>query len=427
MNFVRIVLSLISIAFICSNNAWADLNLEIVGGINQSRKIAVVPFAGVTDTQNNLSAIVKADLARSGTFAPIDERNILARPTRLAEVQKSYFANDVEVAVVGTVTPSEKKGVYAVTYELVSLQGVTPKQLLAFKAEVPKSKMRQYAHRISNAVYEKLTGIKGAYNTRIAFIRYIHGTKHPYELCVADYDGYNEVKLVRSSQPLMSPSWSNDGKRIVYVSFENRKSEIYIYSLENRKRTKVTSFSGLNSNPSWSPDGSKIAMVLSKDGNPEIYMFHVGQNRLTRVTTNSAIDTEPAWSADSKSIYFTSDRTGRPQIYNINITNGALQRVTSQPVKNFSPAPTVDNGLVLVNQSGGFRIAHLDEQGKMDYLSNGSLDESPTVSPNGKMVLYSSLYGGKKQLMIVSTDGRFKARIPSGTGDISSPSWSPYL
>lgn len=428
MNFLRFIVRTTLCLGVLMSVAHADLNLEIVGGINSGRSIAVVPFAGQTENGADLSSVVTSDLSRSGTFAPESTVAFTSRASSVAEVQKSSFRPNVEAAVVGAVTKSTTRaGFYKVNYDLVSLSGA-PKALLSFKAEVPKSKLRQYAHHISDQVYEKLTGVKGAFSTRIAYVRTRFGAKHPYELNIADYDGANEIKLVKSSQPIMSPTWSADGKRIAYVSFENRKAEIFVHDIYSKARTKLTSFKGLNGNPAFSPDGSKIAMVLSRDGNPEIYVLTLASKKLLRVTTNPAIDTEPSWSADGSSLYFTSERAGRPQIYKINLANGALSRVTSNPVKNFSAkAMPNGNGIVMVNQNGGFRIVHADASGKLYPLSVGPFDETPSVAPNGTMVVYSSLYGGRKQLAIVSADGRFKARLPGGSGDVSFPSWSPYL
>lgn len=428
MNFVRLIWHTLLFSIMFVSIAKADLDLEIVGGINSGRSVAVVPFAGQSEHKANLSAVIISDLARSGTFSPESTSSFVSVAATAKDVKKSDFRSNVEAVVVGSIAASTiKQGYFKITYELISLSG-EPKTLLSFKAEVPARKLRQYAHHISDKVYEKLTGIRGAFNTRIAYVRQNFGAQYPYELSIADYDGANEVKLVKSSQPLMSPTWSPDGKKLAYVSFENRKAEIFVQDIYTKKRTKLTSFKGLNSNPAWSPDGSKIAMVLSRDGNPEIYVITLATKKLLRVTTNAAIDTEPAWSADGQSLYFTSERAGRPQIYNINLTTGALSRISNTPIKNFSAKAMPDNnGIVMVNQNGGFRIVHSDAHGKLYPLSTGSLDESPSIAPNGSMIVYSSLYGGRKQLAIVSTDGRFKARLPGGKGDVAFPSWSPYL
>lgn len=407
----------------------AALNLEITGGLNAGRKIAIVPFIGQEIMPSDITAIIKSDLANSGKFLPVVYNNVNVDPNALEAINPAQFPADVEAVVVGRVTkaPTSKEQ-YNVRFLLIELSQGKARAVSGLNSIVPKRLTRRYAHTVSDEVFEKMTGIKGAFNTRIAYIKTKFGTKHPYELTVADYDGSNEVRLIVSSQPLMSPSWSPDGRKLAYVSFENRRAEIFIIDINTRKRTKVTSFRGLNSNPKWSPDGQKLAFVLSKDGNPEIYVLNLVTKKLSRVTNNRAIDTEPAWTANSKELYFVSERSGRAQIYHIDLTNGATKKVTYQGAKNLSPAAMPDNnGIVMINQSNGFKVAKFDNYGNLTLLTQSSLDESPSIAPNGTMVIYSTIYGGKKGLALVSTDGRFKAYLPNRTGEISSPSWSPYL
>lgn len=410
-----------------SNSALADLNLEIVGGINSGRKIAVVPFAGQVGLPTDYAKVISSDLSNSGIFSPINSSSIPLKASHLSEITPSSFSADTEAVVVGTIAKSmSKQNFYEINFELGQLTGGQVKPLKSFHAEVPASKLRLYAHNISDIVFQQLTGVKGAFSTKIAYIRTKAGTRHPYELCVSDYDGANETRLVISSQPLMSPSWSKDGKSLVYVSFENRKAEIYTINIATKQRSKLTSFPGLNSNPTWSPDGSKLAMVLSKDGNPEIYTLNLSSKSIRRITTNTAIDTEPSWSADGNSLYFVSERGGKAQVYNVNLGNGAISKITSNPTKNLSPAPLPNGqGLIMINQgSNGFNVARQDFNGGFYQLSYGRLDESPTVSPNGTMVIYASIVGGKKGLSLVSTDGRTRINLPRGNGELSSPSWS---
>ena len=244
----------------------------------------------------------------------------------------------------------------------------------------------------------------------------------------ADYDGYNETPVVKSTQPIMTPSWSPDGRRLAYVSFEKRSPAIFVQDIISKKRQKLASFSGLNSSPAWSPDGTKIAMTLSKDGQPDIYYFDLTQSRFVRVTSNKAIDTEPTWAADSKSLYFTSERGGRAQIYRYDFATQSTQRVTYQGAKNLSAKQIPGTkSLIVITQVNGFRVARVDPDGSIYMLTTSSLDESPSVAPNGSMVIYSTVYQGRKGLAIVSSDGRFKANLPSSAGEISSPSWGPLL
>jgi TolB protein len=428
MNTKSLCLKLALSLLVVIQTASGALNLEITGGQNAGRKIAIIPFSG-QQLPADITGIIRNDLAYSGAFSPVVINNLNIDPTTPEKINPAMFPQGVEAVVVGNVVQdAASKDKYNVRFYLIKLDGGRAQVLYGLNSIVPQKLARRYAHTVSNHVYQKLTGIEGAFNTRIAYIKTKHKTKYPYELTVADYDGHNEVRLIVSSQPIMSPSWSPDGKKLAYVSFENRKAEIFIIDLVTRKRTKVSSYKGLNSNPKWSPDGTKLAFVLSKDGNPEIYMLDLFTKKLVRVTNNRAIDTEPSWSHDSKKIYFVSERTGRAQIYQITLANGKLEKVTHQPVKNLSPAALPDgNGIVMINQNQGFKVARLDEQGHFNVLTNSTLDESPSVSPNGAMIIYSTIHAGKKVLGLVSSDGRFKAYIPNATGEISSPAWSPYL
>lgn len=286
--------------------------------------------------------------------------------------------------------------------------------------------MRQAAHRVSDRIYETVTGQRGCFRTRIAYVVYKRGQPFPYQLMTADYDGYNETPIVKSTQPIMTPAWSPDGTRLAYVSFENRSPAIFVQYIQSKKRVKLASFTGLNSSPSWSPDGTKIAMTLSKDGQPDIYYYDLTLSKFFRITSDNAIDTEPTFSPDSRSLFFTSDRGGRAQIYKYDFTAKKLERVTYQGQKNLSAKPIPGtNSLIVITQVNGFRVARVDADGSVYMLSTSSLDESPSVAPNGSMVIYSTVYQGRKGLAIVSSDGRFKANLPSSAGEISAPAWGP--
>lgn len=428
MKIWGLIIKATALLLIISGTAQADLNLEITGGMNVARKIAVVPFDAQNTTATDIAGVISSDLARSGKFSPIPTSSLTSMPHNINEVNIADFGGGTEAVVVGRVTKGAKAGTFIVNFELVQLTGNQAVAIAGLQATVPASKMRQYAHRMSDVIFEKLTGIKGAFNTRIAYVKTKFGTKHPYELTMADYDGANEVRLIISSQPIMSPSWSPDGKTIAYVTFENRRAEIFTLNVYTKVRTKLTSFYGLNSNPKWSPDGSKLALVLSKDGNPEIYVLNIQSKRLTRVTNNRAIDTEPSWSVDGGSLYFVSERGGNAQVYSVNLSSGVVKRVTYNGVKNLSPTAIPDgSGLIVINQSSGFKVARQDFNGNFKVLSSSTLDESPSVAPNSTMIVYSTVYGGRKGLAIVSADGRFKANLPSTGGEISSPVWSSFV
>lgn len=411
---------------LAAGNVHAALQIQITGGINEGRKIIVLPFEQPANVSVDVGAVVTADLMRSGKFSPLASAQIPANAKTADGVNISALADtNAEAVVVGKVFADGAN--YQVEHQLISLQGENKGQILEHRRG-PSSlmDMRQAAHRVSDRVYEKLTGQPGAFRTRIAYILHKVGDKFPYQLMTADYDGFNETPILKSTEPVMTPSWSRQGDRLVYVSFEKRKPAIFIHNIFTKQRIQLASYPGLNSSPSWSPDGTKIAMTLSKDGNPDIYYYDLVGRKLQRVTNSSSIDTEPSWSSDSKSLFFTSERGGRAQIYKYNLGTQQTERITYQGSMNLSSrsVPGTDN-LIVITRQQGFRVARVDSDGSIYMLTTSSLDESPSVAPNGSMIIYSTVYQGRKGLAIVSSDGRFKANLPSTSGEVSSPAWGP--
>lgn len=428
MRFIRVLGAAMTL-LACMASAHAALQIEITGGINEGRRVVVLPFKSSGNVPVDVASIISADLTRSGKFTSISANQIPGAVNQGKINYDAIAAQGVEAIVNGAVVPTETAGNFQVVYQLIGVQGNQKGKALTERKGITASgnQLRQAAHLVSDRTYETLTGQPGAFRTRIAYVVYRYGDAFPYQLMTSDYDGYNEVAILRSTEPIMTPNWSPDGKRLVYVSFERRAPAIFVQDIFTKKRTKLASFPGLNSSPAWSPDGSKIAFTLSKDGQPEIYYYDLVASKYHRVTNNRAIDTEPSWSSDSKNIFFTSERGGRAQIYSVDIGTKDAQRITYQGAMNLSSRPIPgSDALIVITRQNGYRVARVDNDGSIYMLTTSSLDESPSVAPNGSMVIYSTVYQGRKGLALVSTDGRFKANLPSSnTGEISSPAWGP--
>lgn len=423
-------LALIAVLLLAVGNAQARLNIEIRGGLEAAQPIAIVPF-GLTEGVApglDVAAIIAADLARTGRFRPLPRRDMLDQPsTREAVDLRDWRVLGVNTLVIGQLSP-EASGV-RIDITLYDVFGA--KEVLTTSLSTPAGGLRQAAHRLADRIHEALTGQPGVAATRIAYITTEgQGDEQTVTLRVADADGENPHTIVASPEPLMSPAWSSDGRRIAYVSFENQRAAIYVQELSSGRRERVASHPGINSSPAFSPDGRQLAMTLSKDGNPEIYVLDLVTRNLTRLTDHYAIDTEPAFSPDGSSLLFTSNRGGNPQIYRMPLSGGRAERISTRGDYNASASYRPDGrSIVMVSRvNGQFRIALLDlERGTTRFLSSGTLDESPSIAPNGAMVLYATLEAGRGMLAATAIDVGASQRLSLDGGQVREPAWSPFL
>jgi TolB protein len=411
--------------------ALAAVTIVIDRGYDNPEKIAVVPFAvGPGVTGENPASIISFDLARSGQFAPTATEDMLSLPTKPTDVLfRDWRTLGDKYVVIGR-SEMDANGNLSMTYYLFDVYN--ERQLSKETFTGPVSSAREMAHMVSDSVYEKLTGIPGAFSTRIIYVvaKNLGTPSVHFTLEMADVDGERPKTLLESREPILSASWSPDGKKVVYVSFESGKPTIILQEIATGTRTVLTNFPGLNGAPIFSPDGRQLALVLSRDGNPELYVMDLATRDLKRITRNQWIDTEPSWTADGKSLIFTSDRGGKPQIYQVEVASGLTQRLTFEGDYNARGRLLPDGKhLVFVHRNDGvFHIAMMDlQRGNTMILTTTSLDESPSIAPNGQMLIYATQDKGRGILAVVSIDGRVKYRLPSSAGDVREPAWSPFL
>ncbi len=417
-----------------------EIIIDIIGGVEGATPIAVVPFgtdlAGDLGDSTDFAQVISADLARSGQFNPLPEADMVARPTRFDDVQLGLWRRlAVDYMVIGHLSGDEASG-YKVDMRLINVLDGATRLNLAFPTR--PGRFRYTAHYIADKVYEELLGVAGVFRTRIAYVTAAGaGNDRRYALMIADADGHDPKAVVRSREPLLSPTWSPDGRKIAYVSFENRNSSIILQDVATGAREAVSEFKGINGAPSFSPDGKSLALALSRSGNLEIYRMDLATRQLTKLTNHSAIDTEPQWTTDGRDIIFTSDRGGRPQLYKVSATgDGAAQRITRQGRYNARASMAPEGGMLALVHSeepNVYRIGVLElDSNYLRIVSDGPLDESPSFAPNGTMVLYASKQGQRGVLSAVPVYGNYQAdqdahQLIFARGDIREPAWSPIV
>lgn len=420
------------VLFALHGNVFAgDLVIDITRGVDNPTSIAIVPFQwkGSGFLPDRVETIVNNDLRSCGQFETLSEKSMpLSLPRQQSDIVYSDWRKyGVEYIVIGRLEPASS-GTYRAVFELYDIHG----QRQLFSKTATATDLRDVAHYVSDQVFEALTGFRGHFSTKMVYVRAVKDKgKDKFQLIYADQDGARAQEMLSSSEPLMSPTWSPNGQEIAYVSFENKRPAIYRQKITG-ERQRLTSYPGLNNAPAWSPDGSKMAMVLSKDDNPEIYVMDLSSGALTRLTEHFGIDTEPVWMPDGKAIIFTSNRGGQPQLYRIRLSDRKLERLTFEGNYNARGRVTPDGKyLVMIHRSqsdGVFHIAAQDlERGIVHVLTETALDESPTLAPNGRMLMYATKEKDRGILSAVSLDGGVKVRLPSTLGDVREPAWSPFL
>lgn len=411
-----------------SSAVHANLTIEITRGSDQALPIGVVPFAGGDNMPEDIAQIIHDNLERSGYFSPLERNAMFDRPSQAGEVAFGTWRSlDVRYLVVGRAQQTGSG--YQLQFDLMDISG--QRRIMGETVTADANDLRGAAHYISDQIFEAITDIRGAFSTRIAYVTAQGlGDNMQFGLYVADADGRNSQQVLTSDQPIMSPSWSPDGRKLAYVSFETERPAIYIQDVATGQRVQATSFEGINGAPTWSPDGRRIAMSLSKDGQPEIYILDVANRSVERITQSNSIDTEPAWSPDGRSLIFTSDRSGGPQIYRHVLGSGETNRVTFTGNYNARArySPDGEQIFLIHRSSRGYQVARQElDGGRLVVLSESTRDESPSVAPNGTMVIFATQQGNNGVLSAVSADGRSSFRLPAAQGDVRDPAWSPFL
>jgi TolB protein len=408
-----------------ARGAAAQLNIQITGSGANQIPIAVLQFAGEGILPGSVSDVVAKDLENSGRFKNQYSGGVNPLPTEMSQVNfGDWKARNADAVVIGS-AQRLPDGRYEVRFRLLDVPRQTQLDGRAFTLSA--GQWRLTAHRIADFIYEKLTGDRGVFSTRIA---YVVKSRARYELRVADADGENGVTVLTSPEPILSPAWSPDGTRLAYVSFQQKKPVIYIQDLIGGKQVPVANYRGSNSAPAWSPDGKQLAVVLSREGSSQIYLMNPDGSNVRRLMTSPGIDTEPCFTPDGQGLFFTSDRGGSPQIYRVGLGGGDATRVTFDGNYNVTPRISPDGKTLvyIARNSGRFQLTAMDlDSRQTQSLTNTQKDESPSFAPNSRVILYATELGGRGVLARVSSDGRFSQRIPDQAADVREPAWGPFL
>jgi TolB protein len=422
-------------ATISSYPAFAVLSMELTQGVSGAIPIAIVPFLTTSHLPQDVSAIIANDLQNSGRFKVYGKQSLTVFPSDSRDVAADYFRRlGTDNVVVGKIV-SIGADRYQISFELLDMfhSKEASSTVLAKRFTATSRELRAAAHHVSDLIYQHITGVRGIFSTKLIYVLVQNLGSHStrYSLEVADQDGYSPRHLLNSFEPIMSPAWSPNGRQVAYVSFEKHRAGIYLQEVSSGVRRLLSEFPGINGAPAWSPDGRKLALVLSKSGSPNIYIMDIVSRQLTQLTHDFYINTEPAWSPDGKSLLYTSNRSGNPQIYQINLSTGDISRISFDGDYNARASFTRDSRhIAMIHRvSGIYNIGILDlDTGKMRVLNSTLGDSSsPSIAPNGSMVLYDMISGGRSVLGMASSDGRVQLMLPARQGEAQDPAWSPYL
>tara|TARA_X000000368_G_scaffold381764_1_gene338501 strand:- start:379 stop:1680 length:1302 start_codon:yes stop_codon:yes gene_type:complete len=419
--------------FFMQTTSMAELTIRITQGVGKQTPVAIVPFgvgSGLSKISENITEIITNDLLRSGRFSVTPVENMLQQPSTGAEIDfDDWSILGVEAVVIGKITEGRNNS-YNIQFQLFDIY--KREQIVGYRMPANDKTLRRSAHRIADMVFEELTGIRGVFDTKVAYVRSnASNEKRNYTLVISDSDGENEQIVLESKDPIMSPAWSPDSRMLSYVSFEGNMSTIYVQNLRTGNRRKISELPGINGSPAFSPDGRKLVLTLGgSDGNLDIHVLDIATRNLKRLTYNRSIDTEATWAPNGEEIYFTSDRGGSPQIYKMKLNSDRASRVTFEGSYNARPRLSPDgNKLAMVHQyRGDYRIAIYDiEEKDLLILSSGSQDESPSFAPNSDTLIYATKLSGDGVLETVTADGLVRQRMAPKSGDIREPVWSPFL